>query len=95
MKAKEEKDKQALDMAKYKRRMSYDQWMENKEIMGERDRKLSDTKPVKNEIDEEKKKKSEEAHRKWVLKKELEQLGKDRKSMLRRPSGTAGELSTV
>lgn len=91
-----EKEKETMEKAKFRRKISFDKWMEDKnKTTDERSRKISDVGPSTFHMDEERKKKSEEAHQKWVIKKELAQLQKDRQQMLRRSSIKTTELPTL
>lgn len=96
LKIKTEKEKEAMGMAKYRRKISYDKWMEEKNKTTDiRTRKISDVGPSTFHMHDERRKKSEEAHQKWVIKKELAQLQKDRQQMLRKSSLKTSELPTL
>nr|XP_039261965.1 vicilin-like seed storage protein At2g18540 [Styela clava] len=77
-------EREAAEKAKFKKKMSFDQWKKIKEAA--KDGKLKQEngeQTLEGGTEEERKKKSEEAHRKWMIKKELEEIKRDRDMLLR------------
>lgn len=81
---KEEAERYEKEKKKFKKNISFEDWKKLKVLEKEHDGQRSRSNSIHEDAltDEEKKKKSEEAYRKWFLKKELEEIQKDKNMLI-------------